>query len=64
MYVMMHITAHGVENAIIVYTSLTTKKKQKLDLFTGGFVETAFLNQRISITGNSLGLEIQQYRKE
>ncbi len=59
MLTMKHTTARGVENVTLVYTNLSTKMRLMQDLFTGGLVETAFLNQRTSITGNSLDLGIQ-----
>lgn len=64
MLIMKHTTAHGVENAMSVHTPSSIKKKKKLDLFTGGLVETAFLNRRISTT-DSLPTSVVYYpRKE
>ncbi len=64
MLIMKHTTAHGVENAMSVHTPSNIKKKQKLDLFTGGLVETAFLNHRISTTDNLLASEMYYLRKK
>ena len=64
MLIMKHTTVRGVVNVMFVHTNLRTKPKQKLDLFSGGLVETVFQNRRISTTDSLLDSEAYQLERK